>query len=243
MIKKIKLLNRNKKSDPLKEEKYFAEQEADAIGVVKENPFFSSDKYSDIYAGLAANAMTWRIVSIILGTMLMFSFIAFVSVAKNTKVVPYVIQVDQHGFSIPIKPIDHSDIDNRIIISQIGQFISNARIRVLNRDAQLQFAKLSYRCIGEGSKAYRKLTDYYRENVPTNTKNSVEVQIQSIVPISGKVYNAEWRETSTVDSRLVTKYYKGIFQVEVSPPQRIENLIANPLGIFIEDFQIQEMIK
>lgn len=242
-MKKIKLFNREKKKGPGMHEKDFSEQEKEAINVVKENPFFSSEKYSDIYAGLAANAMTWRIVSIILGTMLLFSFIAFVSVAKNTKVIPYVVQVDQHGYSIPIKPLDHSDIDNRIIISQIGQFISNARIRVLNKDAQIQFVKLSYRCIGEGSNAYKKLTNYYKESIPTNAKSAVEIQVQSIVPISENVYNAEWRETFIADGGPVTKYYKGIFQIEVSPPLQIENLIANPLGIFIEDFQIQEMIK
>lgn len=241
---KFKFFSREEKKDSQQHEKNFSEQEKETLNLVKDNPFFSSDKYSDIYAGLAANAMTWRIVSIILGAMLMFSFVAFISIAKNTKVVPYVIQVDQHGYAIPIQPIDQSDIDSRIIISQIGQFISNARIRVLNRDAQIQFAKQSYRCIGEGSKAYTKLTDYYKENVPTAAKNAVEIQLQSIVPISGNLYNAEWREMSTTtDSRLVTKYYKGIFQIEISPPKQIENLIANPIGIFIEDFQIQEMIK
>lgn len=243
-MKKSKIFSKEKNNNSVKQEKYFSEQESEAIHVIKNNPFFSEDKYSDIYAGLAANAMTWRIVSIILSMMLVFSFLAFINVAKNTKVVPYVVQIDQHGYAIPIKPIDHSDIDNRIIISQIGQFINNSRIRVLNRDAQVEFVKMSYRCIGEGSKAYGKLTDYYRNSAPTVAKQAIEVQVQSIIPISGNIYNAEWRETyTTSDYGLVTKYYKGIFSVELSPPQQMENLIANPLGIFIEDFQIQEMIR
>lgn len=241
---KFNLFKKKVKTMEAQNEKTFSENENEALDLVKNIPFFSSsNKYSDIYAGLAANAMTWRIVSIILGVMLMFSFIAFVSVAKTSKIVPYVVQVDQHGYAIPIKPIDHSDIDNRIIISQIGQFINNMRIRVLNRDAQYQFAKMSYRCIGQDSKAYRKLTDIYRSDVPTSATQAVEVQVQSIIPISGNIFNAEWRENSNADGRPVTKYYKGIFQIEVSPPQQMDNLIANPLGIFIEDFQIQEMIK
>lgn len=241
---KLNLFRKKVEKIEAQNEKTFSESENEAIDLVKNLPFFSStNKYSDIYAGLAANAMTWRIVSIILGVMLMFSFIAFISVAKNTKIVPYVVQVDQHGFAIPIKAIDHSDIDNRIIISQIGQFINNMRIRVLNRDAQFQFAKLSYRCVGQNSKAYKKLTDFYRSDVPTAAKQAVEVQVQSIIPISGNIYNAEWRESFAAEGKSVTKYYKGIFQIEISPPQQMDNLIANPLGIFIEDFQIQEMIK
>lgn len=242
-MKKFKFFSKGKEEN-LTAEKSFSEQEKETINIVRDNPFFSSEKYSDIYAGLAANAMTWRVVSIILGTMLLFSFFAFVSVAKNTKVIPYVIQVDQHGYSIPIQPIEQSDIDNRIIVAQIGQFINNARIRVLNHNAQIQFAKQSYRCIGEDSKAFKKLTDYYKEEIPTSAKNAIEIQLQSIVPISGNLYNAEWREMSTsANVKRVTKYYKGIFQIEISPPKQIENIIANPLGVFIEDFQIQEMIK
>lgn len=247
-MKKLKFFSKEKTESTFEQhdkDKNFSEQEKETIDIVKKNLFVSPDKYSDIYAGLAANAMTWRVICIILGAMLMFSFIAFISVAKSTRAIPYVIQVDQHGYAIPIKPIEQSDIDNRVITAQIGQFISNTRIRVLNRDAQMEFAKMSYRCIGEGSKAYTKLTNYYKENVPTAAKAAIEIQIQSVVPISGNLYNAEWREMTTTRDygSQLTKYYKGIFQIEISPPKQIENIIANPLGIFIDDFQIQEMIK
>lgn len=245
MIKSIfnkKITERGNKAKSA-DDTLFPVLESEQTANYSSNPYTNArNKYSDIYAKLAANAMTWRITSILLGTMLLFTVFSLCMIARNTKVIPYVIQVDRHGYAIPIQALNANDVDNKVIMSQIGQFIMNSRVRVPDWETQSYFIKQAYRSVSNGSDAYNKLNKYFTKVSQADAKITTEIQVQSIIPISSHTYNAEWTERSSEQNRNFARRYKGIFEVKVSPPTEVTNLIANPLGVYVTNFTIQEMM-
>jgi|GEM_PF-1998836 len=202
----------------------------------------AKNRYMDVYMELASNVSQWRAFCFVLMTLLAFSVIGNIQLSKSSKSIPYVVQVDKHGYAIPIQPADITGIDNRVISSQIGQFVRNMRVRVRDRAAQKYFAETAYRSIADGSDAQRVLNDYFKKNVPFDAKHPVMVELRSIIPITKGTYQAEWIEKMGVEGA-VERTYQAIFEVQISPPTDVQNLISNPLGVYITDFRVQELLK
>jgi type IV secretion system protein VirB5 len=234
---------------PEKEEKWtssgvtLSDAERSAIEALGKTPWLNSKKrYTDIYQSLASSVSQWRIATFIMMLLLVFSVIGNIALALSVRIQPYVIQVDEHGYAIPIKKADVSGINQRIIISQVGLFIVDSRIRLLDREAQLMFAEDAYRCVAAGSPAERKLNEYFRASPPTDVKLPVMVEVRSIIPISQNTYRAMWVENTAGDTGgIIAKTYEGILTVAVSPPAGLENILTNPLGIYVMDFTVQEI--
>lgn len=204
----------------------------------------AKNRYMDVYMGLASNANQWRTCCFVMMVLLVFSVIGNIQLSKGSKSVPYVVQVDQHGYAIPIQPADISGIDQRVVSSQIGQFLMNMRTRVRDRSAQKYFAETAYRSIASSSEALRVLNNYFRNNTPFDAKFPVTVEIRSVIPITSETYQAEWVEKmGTEEQKIVERFYQGIFEIQISPPTDVQNLINNPLGVYITDFRVQEKLN
>lgn len=206
----------------------------------------NAERYMDVYSNIAFSTAQWRVMAFACFVVLIVSVLGNIYLSTTTKVQPYVVQVDEHGYTIPITPADESStIDYRIIASQIGQFIFNMRTRVMDRAAQVYFARTSYKSVGDQSNAQSNLNAYYRDNVPTSATAPVDVEVRSIIPITEDSYHAEWIETiggSGIDKDL-KRSYTGVFQIVISPPNDVANLVNNPLGVYITDFNVHEKLN
>ncbi|MDR1019157.1 MAG: type IV secretion system protein [Synergistaceae bacterium] len=219
-----------------------SDAERSAIESFAKTPWLNSKKrYTDIYQALASSVSQWRIATFTMLLLLVFSVVGNITLALSVRIQPYVIQVDEHGYAIPIKKADISGVDQRIVTSQVGLFIVDSRTRLLDREAQLIFAEDAYRCVAAASAAERKLNDYFRASPPTQAKFPVMVEIRSIIPISKNTYRARWVESTAGEtSGIVTNTYEGILTVAVSPPTNLENILTNPMGVYVMDFTVQE---
>jgi type IV secretory pathway TrbF-like protein len=207
--------------------------------IAENNPWMQSKgRHIDIYQGLAASSAQWRVATFTMLILLFLSVLGNISLAKGVKIQPYVIQVDQHGYAIPIKELDPSGVDQRFVSSQIGSFIINSRTRVSDFTAQLMFAENSYKAVSAKSNAEYTLNSTYVKEPPTSAKYPVAVQVLSIMPLSNKSYQASWTEKVLANGTVSEYGYLGTFNVILSPPTDVDHLIENPLGIYITDFNI-----
>jgi type IV secretion system protein VirB5 len=208
--------------------------------IVENNPWMSSKKrHIDVYQELAFSVAQWRLATFVMLVMISLSVLCIFSLATSVTIQPYVIQTDQHGYAIPVKKIDASNIDARVISAQIGTFIINSRARVRDAATQLLYAENSYNAIAGESNAELELRNYYRESPPTRARYPVSVKILSVRPVSGASYQASWTEKILAGEGLDQEFgYIGTFSVLVSPPGDYSRLIKNPLGIYINDFNI-----
>jgi type IV secretion system protein VirB5 len=215
------------------------------------SPFIAGmDEYMERYGNLTAIASTWRRISFILSLFcfLCGSFVIFMSGSVRT--VPFIVEVDRHGYEIAVKPVEPSGIDDRLIISRLGRFITNFRT-VLNDDvAQVVYIDFVYKSVPNESAAYKKVMEFYQKNNPlliaASEKITNFVELKSILPLgnSGKTWRGEWEEKRMSAGNLLSvKSFAGLFEIEVSPPSEIKDIMENPLGLFVTDFSVTEELK
>ncbi|MDR1508943.1 MAG: type IV secretion system protein [Synergistaceae bacterium] len=210
--------------------------------VAENNPWMKAKKrHIDVYQELAFSVAQWRLLSFVLMILLALSVLCNFSLAKSVKIQPYVIQVDEHGYAIPVSEVTAANVDARIVSAQIASFIINSRARLRDMAAQLVYSENSFKSVAAESSAAAQLNNYYRESPPTGAKYPVSINILTIKPMagSGKIYEASWTETVMVGQDQDQKFgFIGTFEVAVSPPSEYAALIDNPLGVYITDFNI-----
>lgn len=205
----------------------------------KKNRKSSGDLYNSLYKSLK----TWQLVAVVFLAINVVLLSSFVVLANKQRIVPWIVQVDQHGFEIAVSPADQASIvDTRIIISRIGRFIECLRTVVTDREAQKSLVSWVYYSIPESSPAQNFTNQFYWANDPVKLATAgitVSVEVKSILPISATTYRAEWVERTMKNGALASEFsWTGIFTVANSPTKEIRNVIKNPLGVYITDFTV-----
>jgi type IV secretion system protein VirB5 len=213
--------------------------------IIEDSPWLrGKNRHMDVYLSLANSMAAWRNAAILFLFAAALSVLGNIYLSTSVKVQPYVVQVDEHGYAIPIQMAEVAGVDQRVISSQIGQFIMNSRIRVSDKAAQLLFSKNSYRSIAANSDAARYLNEYFQKNPPTDAKYPVDVEIKSILPLTDETYQAEWIERSTNANKIkLEAYFQGVYQIAIAPPSDMNNLVNNPLGVYITEYRVQQKIN
>ena len=93
--------------------------------------------------------------------------------------------------------------------------------------------------LATGTPAFNKINEYFKENSPFQQaeKQTIEITVTSILPISDRTWQVEWTETRRNLQGLVknVSHWKASLTIATNPPQQEEKIIINPLGIFITD--------
>lgn len=214
------------------------------------NPYAIGKKeYDDRYERLAKNAASWRRVAFFMLLLLSVSTGAVLWIAQTVKVVPFIVQVDQHGYQMAVAPVEPSKVtDDRIIMARIADFITNMRSIYPDRTALVALLSKTYDSVAQASPAQQKLDEYFRANNPL-TKNNfvVDVTLQSVLrasPESNITWQAEWSEKVYEQEKFKgEQFFKGMFVVEMNSPTDIKEIMRNPLGVFVSDFHITEKLS
>jgi len=199
------------------------------------------------YGHLAKNAAQWRIISLILFILCVYFVITIVRVSASRTVVPYIVQVDAHGYEIAINPVAPSKIDDRLVVGKVARYVQSLKTVYNDLHAQTDLMNFVYQSTPANTPAETRYREYYENNNPMeiSTTNTVFVTINTVLPLSDKKWQCEWTEQG-LDPRagveVFKKQYRGIFDIAVNSPTTMREVIANPLGIFITDFNYSEII-
>ena len=197
----------------------------------------------DKYASLNKNATAWRIVALSLSVVVLVLGISLVTVATRQQIIPWVVQVDQHGYAINIGPATQANSqDPRLVIAYLSRFIQGLRTVVTDPKAQRWLIEsLVYSVIPDNSNALNTTNAYYRSNDPferaQTKKETVSVEIRSILPVGDKSWRAGWQENVFKDGvKQRTENWTGLFETGVTPITDVKKLQDNPLGIYITEY-------
>ena len=213
------------------------------------NPYAIGKKeYDDRYERLAKNAASWRRVAFLMLILLSVSVGAVLWISQTVKVVPFIVQVDQHGYQMAISPVEPAEVtDDRIIMARIADFVSNMRSIYPDQSALVALITKTYDSVAQASSAQHKLDEYYRDNNPLTKRDFVvDVTLQSVLratPESNTTWQADWSEkVYERDKYIGERFYRGMFIIDRNPPTDIKDIMRNPLGIFVSDFHITEKL-
>jgi type IV secretion system protein VirB5 len=166
--------------------------------------------------------------------------------SSRVTVVPYIVQVDEHGYEIAVEPVKTSRVDDRLIIAHIGRYVWSVRTVFNDPEAQLHLMNFVYTTTPTGTPAEKRYKEYYDTNNPMTIgeTQTVSVTVNSVLPMSDETWQAEWTEDryTTIGDRIDTKHYRGIFTTAIVPPTAMQDVLTNPLGIFVTGFNYSEVL-
>lgn len=215
--------------------------------IIGGDPFLAGRKEAaERYGYLSRNAAQWRRISLALLLCCVACVGVVVVVSGRVTVVPYIVQVDQHGYQVAVAPVAPSRVDARLIIAHVGRYVWSMKTVFTDPEAQLHLMNFVYSTTPTATAAEKKYQEYYHGNNPIQIGESetVHVTVNSVLSLSPETWQAEWtEERHTVGGDKVgTKHYRGIFTTAIVTPRTMQEVLTNPLGIFVVDFNFSEVL-
>ncbi len=204
-----------------------------------ENPYVAQyhaarREWNERYGDLIQAKRDWQLTAF--GSLVLAALLALGLIwqGAQSRIVPYVVEVDELGHLAAVGPADRSaPADSRILRAQVASFVTSSRSVIADRTAQKRMLDQVYAFVAGAAQTF--LDDYYGKRSPFDVMKdrTISVDVGPILELSDETFQVQWRETArSLEGRVVgRKTFQGIFTVRVDPPRTEKR--TNPLGIFI----------
>jgi type IV secretion system protein VirB5 len=201
--------------------------------------------WDERYADLVVGKRNWQLAA---GGLLVVSIIlaaGLVWLSSHSRYVVYAVQVDKLGYALtqaqPLTPAAAPDMIDRIERYEVASFIRQAR--TVTSDAQVEQQQLNSLLAHTRGAADHFLDEYYHaDNAAHNPfqiaqKETVSVQIDSILQLSPKSYDVRWTEVRRDLNGAalgMPTHWEAQLETAIVPPREADTIVSNPLGFFVD---------
>ena len=202
-----------------------------------ETPYQRAGQLWDERIGSArAQAKNWRLMAF--GGLFLTTGLsgALVWQSMQSRVVPYVVEVDALGQAQAVAPAakDYRPTDPQIAWF-LGRFITGVRARSLDPVLMRENWLSAYDFATERASLF--LGEYARTSNPFADvgRKTVSVQVTSVVRASDTSFQVKWTEQQYERGSLAsTSRWTAMLTVKVKPPRSADVLRKNPLGLYVD---------
>ena len=200
-----------------------------------------------------ASLHAWQIIGIA-GLLIGLGGVAGITyVGSKSKYVPYVIEVDKLGEAVAVGPAQlAAPADPRVVRASLASFVSSARLVTPDVALQREAVFRVYGMLETKDPATARMNEWYNGTKDSSPfvragKITVNTDIGSVLPISSTSWQVDWEETTRDrDGGLIGKpvHMRAVLTVYILPPSthaRESDIQRNPLGIYIHDFNWEEV--
>ena len=200
-------------------------------------------EWDERYADLVIGKRNWQLAA---GGLLVVSIIlaaGMVWVSSHSRYVVYAVQVDKLGYALtqaqPLTPAAAPDVTARIERYEVASFIRQAR--AVSNDPQVEQQMLNSLLAHARGASDHFLDEYYHSDQTHNPfeiaqKQTVSVQIDSILKLSAKTYEVRWtelrRDLNGAAIGMPT-HWEAELETEIVPPRDGDAIVSNPLGFYV----------
>lgn len=212
------------------------------------NPYLAGrQEWNERYGSHIKQANQWKVVAIGALGIAALAVVGVIYLGSRNKFVPYVVEVDKLGTSLGVRKADEAQaVDTRVMRATLAAFVTN--VRTVSPDASLQKAMLlqAYGSLSNQDPATTKLNEFFSKNSPFERAQTetVTVEIHSVLPITKETWQIEWSEKVTTRKGQLKEVarWKATGSVYTIPPTTEPQILKNPLGIFLRDFDWAKQI-
>jgi type IV secretory pathway TrbF-like protein len=198
-------------------------------------------EWNERYGDQVQAAKTWRMAAFLSLGIALAAVGGLVTVAVQSKVVPYVVQLNRHS---DVVRVERADVlrrpDANAIRAALANWVVGARTVYTDAQAMKHLIDATYAMTLPNSPAYQALAAYDRANDPYEraATQSVSVQVTLVVPVSDSSWEVDWRETtrSSAGKVISTKDWTATLTVALIPPSDVQQVLLNPLGVYVRQF-------
>ena len=225
----------------------------EATGREAANPILAGrGAFAGAFGDLARGKRNWQLMAF--GLLGLFGIVlaAYVRLASETRITPYVVEVDRLGRAVAFGPAEPSrqaaTVDPRIVEATLSLFIRN--VRAVSSDGVVQ-RELLYRAYAHAAARARLFLDGWfslPEHDPRllGQRFTRAIEVDAILPVPGSaVWRVQWteREQPAVAGALRESAWEGYLSVKVRRPRTADVVEENPLGIYVTDLTWTEVTK
>jgi type IV secretion system protein VirB5 len=206
------------------------------------SPYLAArQEWNERYGSYIAQAHAWRLTALIALVIAVIATGGLVLIASQSQVVPYVVKVDRLGTAIAVDRADRAERpDEAVIVAQLARWVAAVRSVYADATAQRALVKEGYAMINRRGEAFVALNDHMRAHDPFERAKTetVAVEVESVLPISGDSWRLEWREDvrGRDGARLSSSQHQATVTISFNPPRDEATLRINPSGLYINSF-------
>jgi type IV secretion system protein VirB5 len=201
-----------------------------------ETPYQRAGQVWDERIGSArVQARNWRLMAF--GGLLLSTGLSagLLWQSMQSRVVPYVVEVDEHGEARAVTPAatDYQPTDPQIAW-HLARFVEQVRSVPADPIVLRQNWLRAYDYTTD--RGAMALNDYARINDPFArvSQTQVAVEVSSVIRASADSFRIAWVERRYEQGQLAaTERWSAIVTLVIQPPRDAERLKKNPLGIFV----------
>ena len=212
------------------------------------NPYISARReWNERYGDYVAQAKNWRIAALLSGITAAVAVAGVVYIGAQSKFVPYVVAVDKHGSAVAAGIAERaSAVDPRVVRALIGRFITDLRGVISDQQAEKAAIDRVYSMLPSGAASTTIISEQFKTNSPfaRAATETISVEVESILPISDKSWQVDFRETARSPNGLLLskKRYRATLTTELSPVTNEQLIRLNPIGLFVTDISITQIL-
>jgi len=185
-------------------------------------------------------AYNWRMLAFVLSALLTISLIGNIYLGSQSKVIPYVVELKPTGEANMLGTANSlsAKANENAVKFFISRFIMLAR--EIPADAVLFKRNMQnlFQLVSMQGKSL--LTEKFNEASPAKEfqEKNRALKIASTLAVSEGVYQVDWFEAEyDKNGQKIAEYpMRGTFKIAWLEPKNGEQLLENPLGIFIDYF-------
>lgn len=202
-------------------------------------------EWNERYGSYINRAKNWRLAAFgSIGVSLILA-LGMVHMAGESKVEPYIVTIHD-GEAVAVGPAQAAPMpSHKIIEATLASFIQRLRIKWPDPELAQRFADETYGYVAKGTQAEQFL-DIYLRNKFSNPDDGVvgSPQVTSVSEIGKNIWQVDWKESITnADSTApLVKNYQAILHVKVTPPTTEQQILKNPLGIFVTQISWNQVL-
>lgn len=224
-------------------------------GGENENPYLSARRTWNDYTGsIIAARRLWQVVAISSLMIVLVAVGGLISVANKSKFIPYIIEVDQVGKANAVAQVNPTTkVDPRVLKASVSEFIADSRLVTPDIALQRKAIFRLYARLSPNDPATAKINEWLNGSAEASpfaraAKVMVTTEIKSVLSQTADTWQIDWVETTRdrqgvivgkpqTMSALVT-----LHTAEPASETTEEQLLMNPLGIYVRDFSWQKLL-
>ena len=213
-----------------------------------ESPYLAARReWNERYGSYIKQRDDWRLAARVSWGITAVAVAGIVWIGAQNRVVPYVVQVDQLGATVPVGRADvAAQPDARIVRAQLARWVAATRSVYLDAAAERAALTDAYAMLNRNAPAYETVNEYMRAKSPFDRARteSVAIEVASVLPLAGDTWRVEWREVvrsrdGTVASN---RPWQAAITIAITPPQDEKTILRNPMGIYVNALNWSERL-
>jgi type IV secretion system protein TrbF len=209
------------------------------------NPYVEARReWDERYGDLVLGKRNWQIAAggLLVVTLILASGLVWLT--TRSRFIPYVVEVDKLGYSLtvpqPLTTASVPDVTARMQRYEVAAFIRNAR--AVSTDPQVEHQMLNSLLAHARGAADRFLDDYFHSDGFSHNpfkiaeKQTVPVEIDSILRLSPQSYQVRWTEEEHDLNGVAfgaPTHWEAVLQTQIVPPNSEGAILSNPLGFYV----------